>query len=167
MSDRERSRYGRDTGDDRAGWGRDRDRAGEPPRGGGMFGSSGGRGDEDWTSGRREELGWGGGDRDRASHADPSHSGRSHSAHPMDRPHMDRSQPRSDERGWGGGGRPGHGDRHHDDVQRERAFGSTTATKGLPIDETSRLIASNKVEGTAVYAARRPPARQHLQFHGR
>ena len=45
---------------------------------------------------------------------------------------------RDDMRGQsGGGGRGfGHDDRH----------------EGLPIEETSRLIASNKVEGTAVYA---------------
>jgi hypothetical protein len=38
------------------------------------------------------------------------------------------------------------------DSRREREFGYDDRHEGLPIDETSRLIASNKVEGTAVYA---------------
>lgn len=38
-----------------------------------------------------------------------------------------------------------------DDRQRERGFGSDDYNKGLPMDETSRLIASNKVEGTEVF----------------
>jgi hypothetical protein len=39
----------------------------------------------------------------------------------------------------------------HRDEQRGRDFGYDDRHEGLPIDETSRLIASNKVEGTAVY----------------
>jgi len=35
---------------------------------------------------------------------------------------------------------------------RERDFGYDDRHEGLPIDETSRLIASNKVEGTPVYS---------------
>ena len=38
------------------------------------------------------------------------------------------------------------------DSRRKREFGYDDRHEGLPIDETSRLIASNKVEGTAVYA---------------
>lgn len=38
------------------------------------------------------------------------------------------------------------------DQRRDRDFGYDDRHEGLPIDETSRLIASNKVEGTAVYA---------------
>lgn len=34
---------------------------------------------------------------------------------------------------------------------RERDFGNDDRHEGLPIEETSRLIASNKVEGSAVY----------------
>jgi sporulation protein YlmC with PRC-barrel domain len=37
-------------------------------------------------------------------------------------------------------------------TRRDRGFGSDDRHEGLPVDETSRLIASNKVEGTAVYA---------------
>ncbi len=36
--------------------------------------------------------------------------------------------------------------------QRGRDYGHDDGHEGLPIDETDRLIASNKVEGTAVYA---------------
>lgn len=35
--------------------------------------------------------------------------------------------------------------------REERRYGSDDYNRGLPMDETSRLIASNKVEGTAVY----------------
>ena len=52
---------------------------------------------------------------------------------------------RNEERQWSGGyeeGREGQG--------RER-YGRDDDRDGLPVDETSRLIASNKVEGTAVY----------------
>lgn len=38
------------------------------------------------------------------------------------------------------------------DGERERSFGSDDGRGGLPIEETSRLIASNKVEGTPVYS---------------
>lgn len=48
--------------------------------------------------------------------------------------------------GWGEGGRFSH-----DRERGERHFGYDDRHEGLPIDETSRLIASNKVEGTAVY----------------
>ncbi|HEV2746842.1 MAG TPA: PRC-barrel domain-containing protein [Allosphingosinicella sp.] len=61
--------------------------------------------------------------------------------------------------GWRGrdedrerGGRFGGYDRFSDrDQRREREFGRDDHRPGLPIDETGRLIASNKVEGTAVY----------------
>lgn len=45
-------------------------------------------------------------------------------------------------------------DRHPggDRMQRDRGYGYDDAHGGLPIDETSRLIASNKVEGTMVYS---------------
>jgi len=36
-------------------------------------------------------------------------------------------------------------------AERERGYGSDDHHRGLPMDETSHLIASNKVEGTAVY----------------
>jgi hypothetical protein len=51
-----------------------------------------------------------------------------------------------DDEEWSGRGRGG-GDR-----DGERHFGHDDRHQGLPIDETSRLIGSNKVEGTAVYA---------------
>ena len=43
------------------------------------------------------------------------------------------------------------GESAYRDQRREREFGYDDRHEGLPIDETSRLIASNKVEGTAVY----------------
>lgn len=64
------------------------------------------------------------------------------------------------DRGWGGGerdrdryeGRLQTGRRGYDPTSRsERRFGSDDDHEGLPTDETGRLIASNKVEGTAVY----------------
>ena len=69
----------------------------------------------------------------------------------------DRERHRRDNQpgGWFGEGRSsdyeergrdrGHGER------RERHYGLDDEREGLPIDETSRLIASNKVEGTPVY----------------
>ena len=36
-------------------------------------------------------------------------------------------------------------------AERDRGYGSDDYRSGLPIEETERLIASNKVEGTAVY----------------
>jgi hypothetical protein len=42
-------------------------------------------------------------------------------------------------------------DDRHPERDRERHFGHDDTHRGLPIDETSRLIGSNKVEGTAVY----------------
>jgi|GEM_PF-271281 len=136
--DREGRSYGRDMGDERGGgWGRGgsgRDR--EPSRGGGMFGSN--RGGDDWSSGRREELGWGSADRDSSARGREEHR-------PAD---GDRSRAGRDERGWSGeGGRSSREERG-----RDRQFGYDDRHEGLPIDETSRLIASNKVEGTAVYS---------------
>jgi len=45
-------------------------------------------------------------------------------------------------------------DRHAggDRMQRDRGYGYDDSHSGLPIDETDRLIASNKVEGTIVYS---------------
>ena len=65
----------------------------------------------------------------------------------------DRFRDRDDDRsnrfgGWAGDGRTSDYDR---DQRGERNFGRDDYREGLPIDETSRLIASNKVEGTAVY----------------
>lgn len=39
-----------------------------------------------------------------------------------------------------------------DRFRRDRSFGRDDRHEGLPIEETSRLIASNKVEGTPVYS---------------
>lgn len=46
--------------------------------------------------------------------------------------------------------RAGRGGRNYSE-ERDRHYGSDDVNGGLPMDETSRLIASNKVEGTAVY----------------
>lgn len=47
--------------------------------------------------------------------------------------------------------------RERDDVERgyirDRGYGSDETRRGLPIEETTRLIASNKVEGTRVYGS--------------
>jgi sporulation protein YlmC with PRC-barrel domain len=43
----------------------------------------------------------------------------------------------------------GRGGEYRED--RDRGYGSDDHNRGLPMDETSHLIASNKVEGTAVY----------------
>lgn len=64
--------------------------------------------------------------------------------------------------GWAGSGRTSayrHEGRGSDEREnfgrdrgnRERSYGYDDRNEGLPIEETSRLIASNKVEGTAVY----------------
>lgn len=37
--------------------------------------------------------------------------------------------------------------------EEDRGYGRDDRSSGLPVDETSRLIASNKVEGTAVYGS--------------
>lgn len=55
-----------------------------------------------------------------------------------------RHEDRDRERGWGGGERM-----HQRD--EERRFGADDYNRGIPMDETERLIASNKVEGTPVY----------------
>jgi len=157
--DRESGRYGRDMGGDRGGWGRgrsDSDGSREPSRGGGMFGSR-----SDWNP---EDYGWGGdprrgqdrererggarvsgswgGDGGRSSFwGGGSGDGRGRERDP------DRDRDRQEPRGWGGeSGRSSHGGE-----QRGGGFGHDDRHEGLPIDETSRLIGSNKVEGTAVY----------------
>lgn len=82
-----------------------------------------------------------GGDRDRSRDRDRDSrmggwagSGRT-SAYDDRSDHRDRQRERSDR--WGG--------------DRDRHYGRDDHREGLPIDETSRLIGSNKVEGTAVY----------------
>jgi sporulation protein YlmC with PRC-barrel domain len=92
-----------------------------------MFGSSG-RGEDDWNRGRREEMGWG------SSGSRSSHDERS----------------RRDEGSWWGGDND-RSAREGQQASRGRGYGSDDHRDGLAIDETSRLIASNKVEGTAVY----------------
>jgi hypothetical protein len=158
IRDREGSRYGREMGDDRSGRGRggsDRDRSG------GMFGSQRGRSEDEWTSGRREELGWGGAGRDRSHGGGEEH--RPHRAAGTqswdrgDRSHTPRGERDAHgEHGEHGARGRGHegGRSQHDDQRRDHGdqFGYDDRHEGLPIDETSRLIASNKVEGTAVYA---------------
>ena len=63
--------------------------------------------------------------------------------------------------GWGDLDRDRHRDRDRDRMRErgrdrddsEHRYGRDDERGGLPIDETSRLIASNKVEGTAVYGS--------------
>ena len=57
----------------------------------------------------------------------------------------DRERFDRDDRPRGGGFRS--------EQERDRGYGSDDHNRGLPMDETSHLIASNKVEGTAVYGA--------------
>ena len=79
-----------------------------------------------------------------------------------------RNQGRYDEddrRGGGfmGGGQSGSGRSYRDERGsnrydergggRDKHYGPDDDRQGLPVDETSRLIASNKVEGTAVYGS--------------
>jgi len=88
-----------------------------------------------WSSGgERSRRGWGGGER--------GSSGGSMFGSGWDRDDDDYGRR---ERGRGSS-RESYGSR-----ERERHFGYDDRHEGLPIDETSRLIASNKVEGTAVY----------------
>jgi hypothetical protein len=145
IRDREGSRYGREMGNDRGGWGRG---GSDHDRSGGMFGSRG-QGEDEWTSGRREELGWGGAGRDRSHGGSEEHRPhRTAGTQSWDR--GERSHGAREERGWSSEG----GRSRHDDQRRDQGdqFGYDDRHEGLPIDETSRLIASNKVEGTAVYA---------------
>ena len=57
------------------------------------------------------------------------------------------------ERGGRGGffGDGDRGERHRRQRRDGERYGSDDGRRGLPIDETGRLIASNKVEGTPVY----------------
>lgn len=117
-----------------------------------------------WTE-ERENFSWGRGhehhDQDRHEHR-----GRDGMQHERTR---DRGERMSS--GWGGlagedvgrdrmrdrdrhrGGRMGGGAKGGRDMERDRSrgYGADDHRDGLPIEETSRLIASNKVEGTAVY----------------
>ena len=126
-------RYENDTGT-RSRYGRDQDRGGR-----GMFDY--GRGREGSRFGNEER-----GDRS-------DRSGRS-----------DRDDRSDRERGFFGSGRGDWGDRdgrergrerggsdRRDRGREERHYGSDDFNRGLAMDETSDLIASNKVEGTAVY----------------
>lgn len=116
-----------------------------------MFGSSWGRGDR----GRDDERGE---HRHEAHRDDPGYE-RSRSAgwfgrdlsldhdREQDRERGDRSGHRGHRGDWSFDRHPG-GDR----MQRNRDYGRDDRHEGLPIEETSRLIASNKVEGTPVYS---------------
>lgn len=80
-----------------------------------------------------------------------------------DRSGRDRSGGRDGEMGgWAGSGRTSAYDEDRSRSRgsrggesrsrdRERSYGRDDQREGLPVEETSRLIASNKVEGTAVY----------------
>jgi hypothetical protein len=121
------SDYGRYSSDNRT-MNRDRDfdRDRERNRGGSIFGG-GGRGG-DWRSSDRSR------DPDRFRDQDRF---------------RDRDEERSNRfGGWAGDGRTSDYDR---DQRGDKSFGRDDYREGLPVDETGRLIASNKVEGTAVY----------------
>jgi len=127
--------YGRDDLDERRSRGEHRGRRGS------IFGSG-------WS---RDERGRGGG----GEREDPGY-GRSRSARWFDRDlglDHDREQDRARSRSRGREG-DGSFSRHPggDRFQRDRGYGYDDRHDGLPIDETSRLIASNKVEGTPVYS---------------
>jgi hypothetical protein len=112
------------------GWGRDRDRdrgddRHEPRSRGGMSGDQGKRMSSGWGGLAGEQMG-----RDR------SHERSRERSHEHRGEHMGRGR-----------------DHQRSDHGREREFGRDDRQGGLPIDETSRLIASNKVEGTAVYGS--------------
>lgn len=127
--ERERSRYGREERDNRGN------------RGSSMFGS--GWGDDDGRrDGRRERGSWGG-DRDR------ERTNVRYRSYDDDRERS--SWGYDDEPSRLGRGRDYDRDRARGDYDRRDRFGYDDRHEGLPIDETSRLIASNKVEGTSVY----------------
>ena len=66
-----------------------------------------------------------------------------------------RDEEREDRGGFFGSGRdvtPDRESRYRRERERDESrYGYDDDRRGLPVDETSRLIASNKVEGTAVY----------------
>jgi hypothetical protein len=115
-----------------------------------------------WTQ-DRENFSWGRGE----------HGGGERSEHEMHREHGaehgGRDQGERMSSGWGpalglrgrdtgrdrheGGGRSHEREtsRGHEQDDRHRGYGRDDERGGLPIEETSRLIGSNKVEGTAVY----------------
>ncbi len=69
-----------------------------------------------------------------------------------DRNHSDRN--RNSAFGWDNGRNDHRGNRDYRDQTRSRAddrYGNDDADRKVPINETQRLIASNKVEGTPVY----------------
>jgi hypothetical protein len=67
---------------------------------------------------------------------------------PLELRDRDRLRDRDEDRGRGRDQETGR-DREQD--ERNRGYGRDDERGGLPIEETSRLIGSNKVEGTAVY----------------
>jgi hypothetical protein len=97
-------------------------------------GRYGGNDRGDWHRELGRDQGWGGSDRDRDRYEGRFEDGPSTRGY-------DPGQ--HEGRGGGGGGRAGG--------RQERRFGHDDDHEGLPVDETGRLIASNKVEGTAVY----------------
>ncbi len=118
---------------------RDDDRGGG---GGGIFNMGGGRSRGD---------SWGRGDNDRSGSWGRDEHDRGGSWH-RDDDHRGGSWGRGNEQSGGMSGRGGreveHRGQHRDSG---RGFGPDDHRKGLPTDETGHLIASNKVEGTAVY----------------
>ena len=177
MSDHRRYDYdittGKRTNDDRdpdrsrrssifGGGSRDRDRDARDDRD--ERGSQGGR--SGWTQ-ERENFSWGrgkrsGGDdrserdmqRERGSQGGRGDQGERMSSGwgpPLELRNSDRIRDRDDHRG-GETSRSHDRDRDRDrDDHRPRGYGRDDERGGLPIEETSRLIGSNKVEGTAVY----------------
>ena len=143
----------------------DKDRDRDDDRG--ERGSQGGRGG--WTQ-ERENFSWGrgkhGGGREERSEQDMPRERSSGGAGrdqgermssgwgpPLELRNRDRIHDRDDDRGRETSrGRDRDRDRERDrDDDRPRGYGRDDERGGLPIEETSRLIGSNKVEGTAVY----------------
>lgn len=130
----------RDRDDSRRSGGNDRER--------GMFdyGRSRSR-DGDSDRDRSERRGWAErsyGDRSYGEREGRERHGRDHDRESLFGRDRDRDRERS---------RSGDRDRERgrDRDRNERGYGSDDYNRGLPMDETSKLIASNKVEGTSVY----------------
>lgn len=132
---------------------RDRDRDRDDDRMGGWAGSGRTSAYDDDTSrnrGRwaqdRENLSWGGDNDDR------SRSGSNRTTYRSRDYDRDRGERMSS--GWGGlGGEDMDRNRSRTHRERDDHYSRDDERRGLPREETSRLIASNKVEGTAVYGA--------------
>ena len=146
-AERSGSRDRSDSGD----WERDRERLGWGSSGGGsrtvITRSDHGRSDRDRSDDRSDRSdrssSWFGGGSDRDDLYDRDRSARAAREDRSERYRQDRDDRERS--------RLRDRDREDDRYERDRGYGSDDHRSGLPIDETEELIASNKVEGTAVY----------------